>query len=53
MFANAFPFLPVAVAAEAGNFRPEKCQTLLINCSCGCSLISNVGQPLGFFKHLF
>jgi hypothetical protein len=52
MFANAFPFRPAAVAAAAGNFRPEmsdpadQLQKWLF-------FDSNVGQPQCFFKHLF
>jgi hypothetical protein len=52
MFANAFRSSRLAWVQLPGT-SGLKCQTLLINCRSGCSLISNVGQPQGFFKHLF
>jgi hypothetical protein len=51
MFANAFP-LPGLSGRYAGNVRPElsdpadQLQKWLF-------LVPNVGQPQGFFKHLF
>ena len=52
MFANAFPFRPAAVAAAAGNFRPEMSDPADL-LQKWLFFDSNVGQPHSFFKHLF